>query len=98
MPENPRNVASTSVDIKGGTSPPKPSAASREHTLSVSRERLKESRKLAHEAEDIGASILGQLQSQHQTIQRSQQAQRETSENISQSEKLLKRMGTWFKW
>ena len=42
-----------------------------------------------------GASILQSLHGQRETIQRSQQKLHEADENISSSQKILRRMGRW---
>lgn len=42
-----------------------------------------------------GAAILQNLHSQRETIQRSQQRLHEADDNISASQKILKRMGRW---
>jgi len=42
-----------------------------------------------------GAAILQSLHGQRETIQRSQQKLHEADENISSSQKILKRMGRW---
>ena len=42
-----------------------------------------------------GASILQDLHGQRETIQRSQQKLHEADENITASQKILRRMGRW---
>lgn len=42
-----------------------------------------------------GAAILQNLHGQRETIQRSQQRLHEADENISSSQKILRRMGRW---
>ncbi len=42
-----------------------------------------------------GAAILQNLHSQRETIQRAKQTTEEVNANISQSQKILKRMGRW---
>lgn len=64
----------------------------------ASSSRILDTRRLALESEATGQSILQQLQSQRETIQRTQASHRETDQQLNQSEKILKRMGSWFGW
>ncbi|CAL5225835.1 g8616 [Coccomyxa viridis] len=63
--------------------------------LDKSGERIQQSRQMVADMEAQGAAILQNLHGQRETIQRSQQKLHEADQNISSSQKILRRMGRW---
>mmetsp|Transcript_25135 Transcript_25135/g.42042 ORF Transcript_25135/g.42042 Transcript_25135/m.42042 type:complete len:182 (+) Transcript_25135:196-741(+) len=61
-------------------------------------DRLRQTIQLSNDAEVTGLDILSNLQSQRETLTRARNSQREMTESLSGSEKLLKAMGSWFRF
>mmetsp|Transcript_29942 Transcript_29942/g.36353 ORF Transcript_29942/g.36353 Transcript_29942/m.36353 type:complete len:217 (-) Transcript_29942:402-1052(-) len=58
---------------------------------------LKESKAAVANMEELGNSILENLHKQRETIQNSRGKMAETNEQVTQSEKIVKRMGSWLR-